>query len=215
MINGAIFDLDGTLLDSMGVWEVYGTGYLESLGVAAKPGLNETIIRMSLAQGCEYLRREYNLPLTVKQIAEGINDMVYDEYAFRVQPKPGAVKFVRKLFDRGIKMAVATATDEPLVSAALKRIGILDCFGKIFTCTKVGHGKDEPIIYNEALSFLGTDKSDTVVFEDALHCAFTAKNAGFRVIGIQDDFEKKSDEMRELCDGFYMSFEEFDLKELI
>lgn len=215
MINGAIFDLDGTLLDSMGVWEVYGTRYLDSLGVAAKPGLNETVIRMSLAQGCEYLKNEYNLPLTVKQIAEGINDMVYDEYAFCVQPKPGAAEFVRKLSDMGVKMTVATATDEPLVSAALKRIGILDCFGKIFTCTEVGHGKDEPVIYEEALNFLGTDKSDTVVFEDALHCAVTAKKDGFRVIGLYDDFEKKTGEMKEICDSFYMSFEELDFKELI
>lgn len=212
MTAGAIFDLDGTILDSMGVWEVYGSKYLDTLGVRAKPGLNETVIRMSLAQGCEYLKNEYNLSLTREQIAKGINDMVYDEYAFNVQPKPGAVEFISKLYDMGIKMVVATATDEPLVSAALRRIGIRDCFEKVFTCTDVGHGKDEPVIYEKALEFLGTDKSDTVVFEDALHCALTAKNAGFRVIGLYDGFEKKTDEMKKLCDDFYMSFAELDFE---
>ena len=105
-------------------------------------------------------------------------------------------------------MCVATATDHRLVATALKRNRIIGYFGRIFTCTDIGHGKDEPDIYNAALAFLGTPKSCTWVFEDALYAVNTAKKAGFNVTGVYDRFEKDHSAVRKKANIYINSFNE-------
>ena len=99
-------------------------------------------------------------------------------------------------------MCIATATDRPLIEAALKRFDMCKYFSEIFTCKSVGHSKKEPHIYREAIKSLGTDKSDTVVFEDALYAAHTAKKDGFFTVGIYDSHEEGQMDMRALVDCY-------------
>lgn len=200
MIRGAIFDLDGTLLDSMPVWDTLASDYLRSLGTSPKPGLDEAVSRMSVEQAAEYIRGEYGLAETPEEIVRGVNGMLGDFYRQTAPLKPGVPGFLERLREGGAKMCVATATDRSLVEAALLRTGVREYFSEIFTCAGVGHGKDEPDIFRAALAHLGTPKSATVVFEDALHAVATAKRDGFVVAAVYDSHEPRCGEAAALAD---------------
>lgn len=210
MIKGAIFDVDGTLLNSMTIWENIGEIYLRSIGYEPKENLNETFKTFSLYQAACYYKREYGVSLSTDEIMNGINNMIYKYYRDEAPLKPGIESFLQQLKDSGIKMCIATATDKYLVEAALKRCGIIGYFSEIFTCTLVGRGKDEPIIYREALKHLGTKKSETVVFEDALYAMKTAKGDGFLTAAVYDTYEKSQRKINELADFYLTDFSDTD-----
>ena len=203
MIKGAIFDLDGTLFDSMFIWDTIGEKYLRSIGYEPKENLNETFRTMSLYNAACYYKSEYGVTLSVDEIMDGVNRMVEKYYIKDIQLKPGVYDFVKHLHNIGVRMCIATATDRYLVEVALERCGINECFSEIFTCTSVGQSKDETDIYREALKHLGTDRKDTLVFEDAIYAIRTAKKDGFKVVAVYDKSEENQVEMKTLCD-FYI-----------
>lgn len=207
-IRGAIFDFDGTLFDSMGIWETAGADYLATFSLLAEKDLPAKIKALSMRQAAAYLQERYALPLSVEEVMEGINRTVEDFYFHRAMPKEGVIPLLSDLEKKGVKMCVATATDRYQVEAALKRCHMLDYFAEIFTCTEIGHGKDEPYIFEQAATFLQTKKEETVVFEDAIHAARTAKAAGFRVVAIFDRHEKNPAELQALADVYLGSFSE-------
>ena len=202
-ISGAIFDVDGTLLDSMSVWDTIGTDYLRSIGYEPRKNLNEVFKNMSLLQAAEYYQSEYGVTLNTDEIMDGVNAMLERFYRYEAPLKPGAEKLLARLRQNCVKLCIATATDRYLVEAALERCGVLSYFERIFTCTEVGHGKDGPQIFETALRFLGTRKEETPVFDDALYAIRTAKRAGFPVIAVYDSHENAQTEIRALSD-FYL-----------
>lgn len=210
MIEGAIFDVDGTLLDSMEMWDSVGSEYLKSLGYKPEEHFNEIFKTFSLYQAAEYFRENYGVTQSVEEICDGINAMVEDLYRYKVVLKPGMKELLENLHSKGVKMCVATATDEYLVEAALKRCGVYDYFGKIFTCPALGHGKDEPIIYREGLKFLGTPKEKTIVFEDVLYAITTAKNDGFNVMAVYDEYENKQEQIKQKADIYLPNYYDLD-----
>lgn len=205
-IKGAIFDVDGTLLDSMFFWETIAEEYLRSLGIEPHTGLNEKFKSMSLYQTACHYQSEYGVTLPTTQIMAGINARMEGYYRQDIQLKKGVAAFLENLKRRGVKMCIATATDRSLIEAALERLQIRRYFLEIFTCTSVGHGKDEPVIFERALSFLRTAKPETVVFEDALYAVRTAKSAGFRVIAMQDNHEPYPESVRAIADYYVHDF---------
>lgn len=205
-IRGAIFDFDGTLFDSMGIWETAGTDYLASLGITAQADLAKTLHPLSMLQSTVYLQEHYSLPLSLAEIEDGINRIVEDYYLLRTQPKDGVLPFLSALKARGVPMCIATASDRYLVEGALKRCGLLPFFEEIFTCSQLGRSKDEPFIFEHARQYLGTSKAETAVFEDAPHAAKTAKDAGFPVIGIFDAFEPNQQALKTIADVYAGSF---------
>lgn len=205
-IRGAIFDVDGTLLDSMFIWDTIGETYLRSIGYEPREKLNEVFKNMSLFQAARYYRTEYGVTLSIDEIMNGVNAMLERYYRFEVSLRPGVAELLAQLQASGVKLCIATATDRYLVEAALERCGVLSCFGAIFTCNEVGHGKDEPDIFEEALRFLGTEKAETVVFDDALYAVRTAKEAGFPVAVIYDSHEKSQEGLRALADFYIEDF---------
>ena len=209
-LRGAIFDMDGTLLDSMQVWENAGEDYLRTLGCVPEEGVGELMKSMSLQQAALYCRERYALPLSVEEIMAGVNGRVERFYRQEARLKPGALDFLRTLSQRGVRMCLATATDLHLVEAALDRCGVRTYFSALFTCTQVGSGKDEPHIYRAALRHLGTGRADTLVFEDALYAARTAKGDGFVTVGVADAYEKNEGELERLSDFFLRDFRELD-----
>ncbi len=206
MIRGAVFDLDGTLLDSMFIWDTAGENYLRSIGYEPKEDLRETFKSFSLYQAACYYRSEYGVTLSVDEIMDGVNRMIEKYYKDEVPLKPGVAEFLQLLKDNGVKMCIATASDKYLVEAALTRCGVSEYFSEIFTCSSVGRGKDEPVIYREALKFLGTHKSETVVFEDAAYAIKTAKNDGFITAAVFDIHEQRQNEIRALADFYITDF---------
>ena len=206
MLKAAIFDFDGTLFDSNYVWVTAGERFFQSIGITPKSNLQEEIRTMSLYQSACYIREEYRLSLTVEEIMEGINQTVEDAYFHEVQPKSGVIPFLHALKAADIRMCIATATDRYQIEAALKRCCMLNFFEGIFTCSEVGHGKDEPIIFRKAMEYLGTDRSNTVIFEDALHAVRTAKADGFLTVGIYDPYIQEQEQLQTLCDCYLTDF---------
>ena len=186
MIRGAIFDLDGTLLDSNGYWEKAPEAWLAALGKRAKPGLGRAIFSMTLPEAADYLIAEYGLAQTPEEIAAGVNAAMERFYRQDVPLKPGVPALLRALEERGVPCAVASVTDKALVETALRRFGLLPRFAAIVTTEEAGAGKHAPDVYLLAAERLGAVPAETLVFEDALHALITAKNAGFRTVGIYD-----------------------------
>ena len=206
MLKGAIFDFDGTLFDSMFIWDTAGEVYLRSIGIEPREDLQKVLKPMSLLQSATYIRECYQIPLTVEEIMDGVNRTVEGFYFHTVQPKEGVVAFLEQMKKQGVRMCIATATDRYQVEAALKRCGMESFFSEIFTCTDVGHGKDEPIIFQKAMDYLGTTRANTVVFEDAYHAAKTAKDDGFITVAIFDSYETKQAELHSVSDCFIENF---------
>lgn len=207
-IKGAIFDLDGTLLDSMCIWETAGIRYLESLGIKPRPDLRDTILPLSIVQAAMYFQKEYGVTYSVPEIMAGIDKSVEEFYFNSAEPKRGVISFLNLLKERGVKMCVATATNRRLVEAALSRNGMLDYFIKIVTCTEVGSGKDKPEIFSTALSVLGTRREETYIFEDAYYAIKTAKESKFPVVAVSDkSAEKHREEITRLADIYINSYD--------
>lgn len=209
-ISGAIFDVDGTLLNSMSIWDTIGTDYLHSIGYTPRENLNEVFKNMSLFQAAEYYRKEYGVTLSIEEIMDGVNAMLEHYYRYEAPLKPGVEQLLARLRHIGVKLCIATATDRYLVEAALERCKVRSYFGEIFTCNEVGHGKDEPHIFEAALRFLGTEKAETVVFDDALYAIRAAKEAGFPIAAVYDTHEKAQAEVRTLSDVYLEDLSQFD-----
>ncbi len=209
-LQSAIFDMDGTLLDSMHIWKDIGPNLLRAQGIEPAPDLREHLKGMTLREGAAYCRETYRLPQSVDEVITLIEDQVKGFYENEVEAKPGVKRLLSLLKIEGVWMYVATATDRHLAEKALRHAGILDYFRGIVTSSEAGVGKDEsPEIYERALRRLRSNKHDTVVFEDALHAIRTAKSAGFRVAAIYDpSAEEDQAEIRRLADYYYRSFEE-------
>ena len=212
MIKGAIFDLDGTLLDSMFIWDTIGEEYLRSLGKEPHEDLKETFMTLTLEEAAVYYREHYGVTLSVKEIVDGVNAMVEQTYRTKVTLKPGIAEYLAWLKENGVRMCVATVTDRYLVEETLERLGVRHYFSEIFTCAEVGFGKDIPVIYQKALEHLGTEKSDTYVFEDMLFALNTAKTDGFPTVGVYDRHEVHQDELKGLADYYVLDFTDPILK---
>ena len=212
MIKGAIFDLDGTLLDSMFIWDTIGEEYLRSLGKEPHEDLKETFMTLTLEEAAVYYREHYGVTLSVKEIVDGVNAMVEQTYRTKVTLKPGIAEYLAWFKENGVRMCVATVTDRYLVEETLERLGVRHYFSEIFTCAEVGFGKDKPVIYQKALEHLETEKRDTYVFEDMLFALNTAKTDGFPTVGVYDRHEVHRDELKELSDYYILDFTDPILK---
>lgn len=206
MIRAAVFDFDGTLFDSMPVWDTAGEDFLRSAGISAEKNLGTVLSRMSLDQAAAYLRETYCPAFSAEAVKQGITGVVRDAYAFSVLPKPGVPDFLDALARRGIRMCIATASERPQIEAALRRCGLQHFFAGILTCSDVGYGKDEPVIFREALRLLDSSRRDTLVFEDALHALQTAKADGFFTVAVPDAHEKEKEAVLAAADIFLPDF---------
>lgn len=210
-ICGAIFDLDGVLLDSMAVWNDLGVRYLQKCGIQPEAGLSQILFSMSMEQGADYLKAKYQLPDTPQEILNGIEQMIRDFYFYEVQPKEGARELLQFLQDQGVKMIAATSSPREHVTKALQRNGLYDYLQQIYTTGEVGVSKHEPMIYQLAANSLGTKPEETLVFEDSLYALKTAKNAGFWAIGVYDaDGETNQEGMRQTGELYLKRLSEFE-----
>lgn len=211
MIRGAIFDMDGTLLDTMPFWNDVGEVYLKGLNVQAEPQLGTKLFCMTMGQAAEYLKHTYSLRLTPEEIIEGINGTIREFYQKRAALKANVPEFLKQLSKRNIKLVLATVTERKLAEAALSRCRILNYFDFVMTDAEAGAGKDRPDIYFKAAEKLGTAPMETLVFEDALYAAKTAKAAGFCTVGVYDEASRDAQpKLRGICDYYIRNFRDFD-----
>ena len=206
----AIFDLDGTVLDSLPIWETVGLDTLRAQGYDPDPQLNRELRTLTMADGAKLCKELFSMPESVEETVQMVEDQVLYAYDHSIPPKANADGFLRRLKEAGIPMCIATSTQRYLVEAGLRRNGLLEFFDGIFTCPEVGQGKKEgPAVYEAALRHMGGTKEEAVVFEDALHAIRTAKAAGFRVAAIYDvSSEGEHDEIRALADVYFHHYDE-------
>ncbi|MFI3114801.1 MAG: HAD family phosphatase [Clostridia bacterium] len=202
-----IFDLDGTLIDSMQVWKTIGSTYLKNRGITPEDDVDKRIVTYSQEEVAEHFIETYNIQDDKEFLMEDIFNFVKELLRNNAPPKDGILEFLEANRDK--KMCIATASDRILTEMSLKTHGMEHYFSEIFTCIEVGAGKDKADIYEIALEHLGTKKEETYVFEDALHAMKTAKNANFRVIGIYDlSAEKDTEEIKQLTDIYIENYSE-------
>ncbi len=201
MIKGAIFDLDGVLLDSISTWRNLGEIYLGRYGLTPKSDLNDILFSMSMEQGAEYLCKDYDLPLTAAEILEEIHTLLEDFYFNKVEAKPGSKDVLEFLKKRGVRMVAATSSPKIHVVKALERNELMPYLEKVFTTGEIGKSKHFPDIYLAAADFLKTSINETIVFEDSLYALKTAAEAGFITAGVYDkDGETDQKSMEDRAD---------------
>lgn len=210
MQHYAIFDLDGTLLDSMSMWRNLGTDYLAKLGVVAPPDLLAKTTPMTLQESTAYMIKTLGLNVTPNQVIEAMLEMIEDKYKNELELKPGAKAYVENLHDQGVKMTIASATVERLIRACLDRHGIIDLFEEVLSCETLGVGKNEPTIYLEAAKTLNVEPSRIAVYEDSFYAGRTAKNAGFYLVGVYDINDNQPQRLKDLSHAYIEDFEMID-----
>lgn len=185
-MKAAVFDVDGTLLDSMFLWRNLGTMYLASIGIKGEDNLADILYPMSLEESSDYLKQRYTIPDSVTKITADTLKIIEDFYLHRVTLKPGVKEYLMFLHTRQIPMIIATSSNNELIRSALRRLGIIDYFKGILTCTEMKTTKRDSYIYLKAAELLGEVPNETVVFEDVLHGISSASSAGFITVAIED-----------------------------
>ena len=212
-IKGAIFDCDGTLVDSLGFWSIFyemlGERYFNDKSFWPRPEDDHAM----RTQNTEFLGRTLHTKYGAGESAEEIRDWFYDRFGWyydNVVPlKPGVRELLAYWKEQNVKMCVATASEIHMVKKILERHGVMDYFEDVISCTKVGAGKDKPDVFLAAAEFLGTSCEQTWVVEDSVLAIETAKKAGFPVVGVYDANGFGQERAKELSDVYVQeSFEE-------
>lgn len=210
--KNAIFDLDGTLLDSMPVWDDIGIEYLKEKDITPPNDLKEILRPLGFVQCAEYFKNILGLKMTVLDIVNEINDLVECKYRYEIPLKEDVKEFLEKLKSKNINMCVATAMDKELALAAIKRNGIYEYFSFIETCGELHLNKDTEEFFLVTANRLNAKPSETILFEDTLHSIISAKKAGFFVVGVYD-LASISDtrKIKKVCDKYITSFREMEV----
>lgn len=208
-IKGGIFDMDGTLLDSMEVWDKVCNEYLIRKNITPEPGLADVFKKMTLPEAAVYYRENYGIRDSVHKICNDINHMVAFSYSHTVKPKDGALLYLKQLKRRGTSVFVATVTDASVAESAFENTGLIKYIDGIITTEMAGAPKTSPRVYEECLKRMNIEKKDSMVFEDSLHAIKTAANAGFPVTAVFDrSSEKEWNEIKKTASFSIRSFRE-------
>jgi len=208
-IKAAIFDLDGTLIDSMWLWKKIDYDFLKLRGLQVPSDLFDNIAHLNFLDTAKYFKNRFNLKDDVEKIMNEWNEMAYNEYAHNIKLKPYAKEYLNLLKSKGIKLAIATSNHPKLLEVVLNNNKIYDYFDAISTTLEVKRGKNFPDIYLLSANKLNVSPNECVVFEDIASAIKGAKAAGMKVIGVHDiHSEHQIDEIINLADHFIYKYEE-------
>lgn len=207
--KAVIFDLDGTLVDSMWMWRDIDIEFLGKKGIPFPEDLQEKIEGMSFTETAQYFKEEFSLEESVDELKEIWNGMARDKYLHTVPLKPGASEFLEYLFSNGIKMGIASSNSEELIDAVGSVYDFDRYFSSIVTSCSVNRGKPAPDVYLEAARQLGVEPKDCLVFEDIIKGIEAGKNAGMEVCAVYDEYSVMQDEKkREIADYYIRDYRE-------
>ncbi|WP_304509223.1 HAD family hydrolase [Anaerotignum sp.] len=208
-MKSIIFDLDGTLIDSMPVWKNTGRNFLQSHGFDIPENLHTVVKSQTIGQTAEYFRNDLGVTHSSEEIINEIIQYVEEAYKNTIPLKPYVREFLDKEFEKGTKMCVLTASESSYIHPALERLDLLKYFQFILTCTETGYYKTEPEVFHIAMKKLGGNVENTIVFEDALYAVQGAKKGGFTVYAVADPItEADSNSIRSVADKYIKSYKE-------
>ena len=204
-----LFDLDGTLVDSMWMWEAIDIEFLGAYGYECPEDLQRAIEGMSFSETAVYFKERFKLPLSLDEIKAIWVQMSIDKYRYEVPLKPGVPEFLKYCRENGIRTGIGTSNGSEIVDAVLTSLKVKEYFDAVVTACEVAHGKPEPDIYLEVAKRLGVQPENCLVFEDIPAGIMAGKAAGMPVIAMEDDFSADlMDEKRELADAVISDYRE-------
>ena len=209
MIKCAIFDLDGTLVNSMEYWSIVPSEYLKQNGIEVDDpkALSDKFLSMSLLESSKYFIDKYNFNKTVEEVAQEIDKVMEHYYLNFVEVKKGIKPLLELFYKNNVKMAIATATDKFLVEEVLTKLGIRKYFDFIITSTEVGSSKKNPLIYEKCAEHFNAKYEESIIFEDLPYGIISGKSVGFHTVGIYDEPSKHlQDKIKENAELYFEDF---------
>ena len=207
-IQAVIFDIDGTLVDSMGVWHEIDIEYFKLIGIPMPATLSKDIEGMSFTETAIYFKETFHIQdKTIEDIKMDWIQMAHEKYLYEIKAKPGAKEFMKFLKDKGVKLGCATSNEKSLAVAALKPHGFYEKVDSLRTACEVCAGKPAPDIYLKVAEDLGVAPENCLVFEDVPNGMRAGKAAGMTVIAIEDEGVKNHRaEIDEICDYYIQDY---------
>jgi len=208
-IDAVIFDLDGTVVDSMWMWEAIDIEYLDRFGIGLPPDLQKKISGMSFSETAVYFKETFGIPDSLEKIKTDWNEMAMEKYCHEVPLKPGVLEFLKDLKKRGLKTGIATSNSKELALAVLDALGLAPYFDEVHMSCEVKTGKPAPDIYLLVAQYLGVKPERCLVFEDIPEGIQAGKTAGMRVCGVEDDFSADyREEKKQMADYYITHYDE-------
>ena len=207
--QGMIFDFDGTLVDSMGLWHEIDILYLGRRNIDCPPNLSQSIAGMSFSETAEYFKARFDLPDDVNTIQQEWIDMSHDLYLSEIPFKQGALEFIKHLKVQGIPMALATSNNRLTTEAYFKKHRILSYFETLCFTNEVGVGKPDPAVFLKAAEIMNLSPERCLAFEDTPQGLMSAKNAGMTAVCVKDPYQDRQ-QVLSIADYFtddYIRFE--------
>lgn len=208
-VKAAIFDMDGTLIDSMWIWNHIDIEYLKKHNIDIPSDLKENIEHLSFNQTAEYFKDRFSLKSSITEIMNEWNNMALHQYINNVTLKSGAKEFLNLLKSNNIKIGLATSNCDELLEVALKSTGIYDYFDCITTTNEVSRGKNFPDVYLLCAEKLEVSPDNCMVFEDILPAVIGAKAAGMKVVAVHDLYsEPQKEDLMSLADLYIYKYDD-------
>ncbi len=204
-IKAVIFDLDGTLIDSMWLWKQIDIDFLGRYGISLPTDLQASICGMSFRETADYFKMRFNLPLEAEAIMNEWNRMAFKLYTESVPLKKGARRFLQFLKKHDIMTGIATSNSQELVVAAASALDILKYLDEIHNCCEVSKGKPSPMIYLHVAECLNCRPEECLVFEDLCVGIEAGLNAGMRTCAVEDNFSANEREEKKKLAHYYIN----------